>query len=359
MLFGAKEWGGVAAVLSAAMVMGSTLTVDASTIKDVFDASYYSKTYSDLAKAFADNADALYNHYLTYGQKEGRVVVPYIDLKKYKEAYADLRAAFGDNWDAYLQHYLTFGVKEGRKSFGKAFDARAYADRYPDVKKAFGYDVLALYQHYLQFGKNEGRNPLPDAPKAVVASSNPSTPAPSPKPDDTDKPNKPDKPGTDQPTYPVAVKALASGKLVDEKGNAITDAEITFTKKAEVGVMQRAGISTISGGDVSGDDTSGNNPGQPGDNEPGGNEPGGDVTGGDVTGNDPEEPKDPEEFVGGVGASVTITPEKDGTVKIILPVGVYEVKVTATGYQEEVFEVSVAYGQESVTLKLPVLKKAE
>lgn len=240
------------------MVLSSTLTVQATTIKDVFDASYYSKTYSDLAKAFADNADALYNHYLTYGQKEGRVVVPYIDLQKYKEAYADLRAAFGDNWDAYLQHYLTYGVKEGRKSFGKAFDARAYADRYPDLKKAFGYDVLALYKHYLQFGKAEGRNAMPDAPKAAT-SSIPSTPS---NPSTPENPSKPDNPSTpDNPNWPVnpgkpdkpaeEEKVTTTGSFKTEDGKPLANATVTFTKQAELqGLSEQAGEESVSGSDV-------------------------------------------------------------------------------------------------------------
>lgn len=232
--------------------------MQATTIKDVFDASYYSKTYSDLAKAFADNADALYNHYLTYGQKEGRVVVPYIDLQKYKEAYADLRAAFGDNWDAYLQHYLTYGVKEGRKSFGKAFDARAYADRYPDLKKAFGYDVLALYKHYLQFGKAEGRNAMPDAPKAAT-SSIPSTPS---NPSTPENPSKPDNPSTpDNPNWPVnpgkpdkpaeEEKVTTTGSFKTEDGKPLANATVTFTKQAELqGLSEQAGEESVSGSDV-------------------------------------------------------------------------------------------------------------
>ena len=155
-----------ALVLAGVLTFGGTATVSAATLRDVFDAQYYSETYSDLKDAFGTNQTALYKHYKTFGKSEGRTSTALIDVQKYRAAYPDLDAAFGDNWDAYVNHYIKYGFNEGRNSFG-TFDARAYADRYPDLKAAFGYDVLALYKHYLKFGRAEGR----DASAAVVATS--------------------------------------------------------------------------------------------------------------------------------------------------------------------------------------------
>lgn len=155
-----------ALVLAGVLTFGGTATVSAATLRDVFDAQYYSETYSDLKDAFGTNKTALYKHFKTFGKSEGRTSTALIDVQKYRAAYPDLDAAFGDNWDAYVNHYIKYGFNEGRNSFG-TFDARAYADRYPDLKAAFGYDVLALYKHYLQFGRAEGR----DASAAVAATS--------------------------------------------------------------------------------------------------------------------------------------------------------------------------------------------
>lgn len=155
-----------ALVLAGVLTFGGTATVSAATLRDVFDAQYYSETYSDLKDAFGTNQTALYKHYKTFGKSEGRTSTALIDVQKYRAAYPDLDAAFGDNWDAYVNHYIKYGFSEGRNSFG-TFDARAYADRYPDLKAAFGYDVLALYKHYLRFGRAEGR----DASAAVAATS--------------------------------------------------------------------------------------------------------------------------------------------------------------------------------------------
>lgn len=155
-----------ALVLAGVLTFGGTATVSAATLRDVFDAQYYSETYSDLKDAFGTNQTALYKHYKTFGKSEGRTSTALIDVQKYRAAYPDLDAAFGDNWDAYVNHYIKYGFSEGRNSFD-TFDARAYADRYPDLKAAFGYDVLALYKHYLRFGRAEGR----DASAAVAATS--------------------------------------------------------------------------------------------------------------------------------------------------------------------------------------------
>ncbi|MEE1371415.1 MAG: InlB B-repeat-containing protein [Bacilli bacterium] len=40
--------------------------------------NYYADTYSDLKKAFRYDADALYNHYITYGKGEGRRISQYV-----------------------------------------------------------------------------------------------------------------------------------------------------------------------------------------------------------------------------------------------------------------------------------------
>ena len=66
--------GRVLLALSVATVtmLGSALTVSATGYEDLFDAEYYASQYSDVAEAFGDDEEALLQHYLTYGIKEGR-----------------------------------------------------------------------------------------------------------------------------------------------------------------------------------------------------------------------------------------------------------------------------------------------
>ena len=102
--------------------------------------------------------------------------------KRYADEYCDLRAAFGYNHDALWQHYVNFGMKEGRAAYStdgeratgttaqaaatvpaggiltsENFDSVRYANDYRDLRCAFGYDHGALWNHYLTFGKREGR----------------------------------------------------------------------------------------------------------------------------------------------------------------------------------------------------------
>lgn len=81
----------------------------------VFDPKYYSNTYQDLKNAFGTNATNLFNHFCTYGMKEGRNASANFNVNKYKEYYEDLRNAFGNNLPLYYKHYITYGHKEKRK----------------------------------------------------------------------------------------------------------------------------------------------------------------------------------------------------------------------------------------------------
>lgn len=81
----------------------------------VFDPIYYSNKYSDLKTAFGTNSTNLFNHFCSYGMKEGRMASANFNVLKYKEYYADLRNAFGNNLPEYYKHYVVFGYKENRK----------------------------------------------------------------------------------------------------------------------------------------------------------------------------------------------------------------------------------------------------
>lgn len=135
---------------------GSSLSVSAATVKDVFDAEYYANRYPDLKAVYGDDADALYNHYVTLGLSEGRNGSPVLDVVAYREAYADLNAAFGDDWNAYVTHFLTFGAAENRQE-GVLMNPLVYGSSYSDLQATFGTDTLALVKHYLTCGISENR----------------------------------------------------------------------------------------------------------------------------------------------------------------------------------------------------------
>lgn len=63
-------------IMTFAMVLTVMAVVKAATIEvqaaGVFDPAYYAQTYPDVAAALGTDATALYNHYVNFGQKEGR-----------------------------------------------------------------------------------------------------------------------------------------------------------------------------------------------------------------------------------------------------------------------------------------------
>ena len=138
------------------MLFGSVLNVSAAGLTDIFDAEYYADSYADLKEAFGYDERQLYNHFITYGLKEGRNMSPILDVVAYREAYEDLDAAFGDDWDAYVNHFFTFGANEMRDQ-GVLFNPVIYADAYGDVKDVYGSDLMAITRHYLLFGRAEKR----------------------------------------------------------------------------------------------------------------------------------------------------------------------------------------------------------
>ena len=78
------------------------------------------------------------------------------DTKYYYEKYKDLRDAIGNNEIALFNHFTSFGMKEGRQA-KETFNVQAYRSRYADLQKAFGDNLPLYYLHYIQHGKNEKR----------------------------------------------------------------------------------------------------------------------------------------------------------------------------------------------------------
>ena len=147
----------VVAIMAGTMLLTNGLQVNAAGLRDVFDAEYYANQYKDLKDAFGTNEEALYQHFLDYGVKEGRVMNPIIDVAAYREKYEDLDKAFGDNWDAYVDHYFTYGVKENRDN-GTDFDLKKYMAAYEDLREELGEEDPFLFaKHYIEFGQDENR----------------------------------------------------------------------------------------------------------------------------------------------------------------------------------------------------------
>jgi len=118
----------------------TTITVD----DPLFDTAYYLAHNPDVAAANVDP----YQHFMTYGWREGRNPNAMFDLAYYARQNPDVAAA-GVNL---LSHFEQYGWREGRDP-SLAFSAFKYLAAYPDVRVT-NLDPLL---HFEQHGKNEGR----------------------------------------------------------------------------------------------------------------------------------------------------------------------------------------------------------
>jgi hypothetical protein len=127
---------------------------------DTFSETEYLRSHADLQAAFGTNVVLATQHFITNGHGEGRdddaASPSQIQGLQYIASHADLIAALGANAAVGQQHYASFGQGEGRAL--DTFDETQYLANYVDLQAAFGSDTEAATQHYIQFGFNEGRN---------------------------------------------------------------------------------------------------------------------------------------------------------------------------------------------------------
>lgn len=82
----------------------------------VFNPTYYANHHSDVKRHFGTDETKLFNHFKSYGLKEGRQASANFNPTVYKNRYADLRNAFKDDMQSYYRHYIEYGYKEGRSA---------------------------------------------------------------------------------------------------------------------------------------------------------------------------------------------------------------------------------------------------
>lgn len=169
-----------------------------------FDANRYAADYADLKAAFGTDAAKLWNHYLNYGVKENRaayttdgargvvLTAANFDASRYAADYADLKAAFGEDAARLWNHYISNGRKERRIVYTKSgqrviaspaasaqgaaapaaapvaapaasalsyanIDLQRYGRDYPDARAWANGQPYRLYAHLYLFGVPQGR----------------------------------------------------------------------------------------------------------------------------------------------------------------------------------------------------------
>lgn len=106
----------IAALIVLATIFNADMATNAAKIdySPVFNSSYYSAKYPDLAAAGIRTEAQLLNHFVNNGMKEGRQGSAEFSVQVYRANYPDLNAAFGNNLPAYYMHYISSGKAEGR-----------------------------------------------------------------------------------------------------------------------------------------------------------------------------------------------------------------------------------------------------
>lgn len=90
----------------------------------IFDADFYYNMYPDIQVALEKDPEVLFQHFIEFGMKEGRVAHPKFDVKAYMKNNLDLVGLFkADDLREYYAHYVKYGMKENRVALYQAGQA--------------------------------------------------------------------------------------------------------------------------------------------------------------------------------------------------------------------------------------------
>lgn len=166
-----------------------------------FDPYSYKFAYADLRRAYGNNFEKYYTHYMVFGNKEGRKTTgvtemtgfttvyggtdykDVYDFNFYITKYPKLKTIFKGDDTKMLEHFVIYGMKEGRVAKAD-FDVNYYRSAYADLQRAYGDDNKRYFTHYMVFGIKEGRNGVkPAAPVVPEVPETPAEPEPAPEPE--------------------------------------------------------------------------------------------------------------------------------------------------------------------------------
>lgn len=150
----------LALVLAFTMCFGTTMTANAAMIvKNDMSAlgtsNILDKNSSQIPKGTLQYLASKFK--IEYTQEDLDALKKIFDANLYAKAYPDVAAAYGNDREALWNHYVTHGIKEGRTQINSTFNVFAYIAAYPDLRNAFGDDLMAYYVHYANYGMNENR----------------------------------------------------------------------------------------------------------------------------------------------------------------------------------------------------------
>jgi autotransporter-associated beta strand protein len=141
----------------------------------LFDDHYYLEMNPDVAAAVADGRFATgYDHYIQYGQFEGRSPSPFWDEAYYLAQNPDVAAAVANKTvSSGFMHYYLYGQYQNRAGL-LYFDNSYYLTGNPDVAAAVtAGKYTSGFEHFVLCGQYEGRSPMKFFSQAVYEAGNP------------------------------------------------------------------------------------------------------------------------------------------------------------------------------------------
>ena len=124
-----------------------------------FNEEWYRQQNPDVDAAIAQGfLKSGLEHFILFGQKEGRPSNPFFDETDYLTQNPDVnQAVISGFFQSGAEHFIKYGCDEGRNP-GPGFDSNFYLNQNPDVAQAIQNGVFdSAFEHFLLFGQREGR----------------------------------------------------------------------------------------------------------------------------------------------------------------------------------------------------------
>lgn len=123
----------------------------------LFNEKWYLDHNPDVAEAL-ENGDftSAYEHFLQYGNAEGRSSTPLFNVDQYLNANPDVAEAVTNRELTAHDHFMLYGASEGRAP-STLFDTTFYLSQNPDVAAAVEEGAMSAIEHFLQYGQSEPR----------------------------------------------------------------------------------------------------------------------------------------------------------------------------------------------------------
>ncbi len=121
-----------------------------------FDTSFYLELYPDVSAAVERGNLSAIEHFIDYGQVEGRDPITEFNSSLYLAQNADVNAVIQQGGLSAYQHFLQFGQFE-RRDPGYDFNTSYYLQQNPDVASAIQTGGFSAFEHYIEYGITEGR----------------------------------------------------------------------------------------------------------------------------------------------------------------------------------------------------------